>query len=52
MPPRYAIMAGLTEVERELLWRTARIRTIEYKEATRACAADSRVSRAGGGQQR
>ena len=32
VPPRYAIMAGLTEVERELLWRTARIRTIEYKE--------------------
>ena len=31
VPPRYAIMAGLTEVERELLWRTARIRTIEYK---------------------
>jgi hypothetical protein len=32
VPPRYAIMAGVTEVERELLWRTARIRTIEYPE--------------------
>ena len=32
VPPRYAIMSGVTEVERELLWRTARIRTIEYPE--------------------
>ena len=32
VPPRYAIMSGVTEVERQLLWRTARIRTVEYPE--------------------
>lgn len=32
VPPRYAIMEGVARVERELLWRTARIRTIEYPQ--------------------
>ena len=31
VPPRYALMEGVGEAEREILWRTARLRVFSYK---------------------
>lgn len=32
VPPRYALMDGVGEVEREILWRTARLRVFGYEK--------------------
>ncbi|HEY0972276.1 MAG TPA: SIR2 family protein [Gemmatimonadales bacterium] len=40
VPGRYALMSGVGEVERDVLWRTARLRVFSYEENRHECVGE------------